>query len=112
VPEWAFLLIVVFARTVTSADASVVRVQSSDKNVFVKLGAYAWLAGAILFTEVLIIIKFGRGEFTAPFPERVKLAWGAFGATLAAILVVWQLSIWARGYLRKTSPQRGGKKQA
>ena len=76
-----------------------------------KLGPYAWLSGAILFTETLIVIKFGRGEFTAPFPERVKQAWAAFGASLALFLVGWQLYIWARSYMRRASPQTAAKRK-
>ena len=80
-------------------------VQSDNQNVFTKLGPYAWLCGAVLCTEVLIIIKFGREEFTAPFPQRVKIFWGIVGAVIAAVLVGWQSWIWGRQYLRRASPE-------
>jgi formate/nitrite transporter FocA (FNT family) len=75
--------------------------QSNDQNVFTKLGPYAWLAGAILATETLIVIKFGREEFTAPFPERVKIFWAAFFSVLAVVMVIWQLTLWTSSYMRK-----------
>jgi phosphatidylserine synthase 2 len=73
-------------------------------NVFTKLGPYAWISGAILSAETLLVVKFGRGEFTAPFPERVKIAWGIFGASLTVVLVGWQLWIWIFSYLQRASP--------
>ena len=75
--------------------------QSNDQNVFTKLGPYAWLAGAILATETLIVVKFGREEFTAAFPERVKVFWAVFFSVLTAVMGVWQLTIWTSSYMRK-----------
>jgi hypothetical protein len=85
--------------------------QNTDQNVFAKLGPYAWLAGAVLFTEILIVIKFGRGEFTAPFPEHVVLAWSIFGAVLFTGLIVWQVWIWSSAYFKRASPMGKGKKR-
>ena len=86
--------------------------QGDDQNVFTKLGPYAWLAGAVLSTEVLIIVKFGRDEFTAPFPERIKVAWSIFGAAMAALLVVWQVALWVAQFRRRASPPGARKKVA
>ena len=84
--------------------------QSNDNNVLIKLGPYAWLAGAILFMETALVIKFAHNEFTAPFPEHIVKAWSIFGAVLAASLIIWQCMIWGRGYIKKASPQGKMKK--
>ena len=49
-----------------------------------KLGPRAWLGLAVVATEVLIIVKFGKQYFHAPFPVAVKIAW----ALVTLILVV------------------------
>ncbi|DBA04048.1 TPA: hypothetical protein N0F65_009395 [Lagenidium giganteum] len=49
-----------------------------------KLGPRAWLGLAVVITEVLIIIKHGKGMFTAPFPTFVKVIW----SVLFLVLVV------------------------
>lgn len=41
-----------------------------------KLGPRAWLGLGVVVTEVLIIFKFGKGYFVAPFPFIVKISWG------------------------------------
>ena len=86
--------------------------QSSNQNVFIKLGPYAWLCGAILFTEILVIIKFGRDEFTAPFPDHIKIAWGIFGSAVATLLVTWQTSIWVSRYFNRNNPKQVGAKKS
>ncbi|TPX35235.1 hypothetical protein SmJEL517_g02309 [Synchytrium microbalum] len=40
-----------------------------------RLGMHAWMACANIGTELLICIKFGRGEFPQPFPLPVKVFW-------------------------------------
>ncbi len=37
------------------------------------MGQHAWLLLATVVTELLIIIKFGRGQFPEPFPRPVKV---------------------------------------
>ena len=49
-----------------------------------RLGAQAWICIACILTETLICIKFGRGEFTAPFPTWVIVSWSLFGLILVA----------------------------
>lgn len=44
----------------------------ADPNIH-RLGTQAWVVVAIIFTEVLIIIKFSRGEFPIPAPTHAKL---------------------------------------
>lgn len=38
-----------------------------------RLGHQTWVALSILLTEVLIIVKFGRGEFPDPIPKNVQI---------------------------------------
>jgi hypothetical protein len=78
--------------------------QSGSGDFFHKLGANAWLATAILAAEILNIIKMGQGEFTAPFPRSVTLAWTIAGCVLVVGMAVWQASLWISTYLRKASP--------
>lgn len=68
-----------------------------------KLGSFAWTGVFLALVEVLICIKFGRGEFTAPFPKPVVLAWSLL---LGGSLLGW--IVWAtRVYLLE--PRRAKK---
>lgn len=58
-------------------------------SVFQKLGSFCWLGIALALVEVLVSIKFGRGEFTAPWPRAVLLAWGTALSAGAAALAWW-----------------------
>lgn len=49
----------------------------------VRMGQHAWLLFATICTEVLLIFKWGRGVFTAPFPTHIKWC-----LTLGGIVVV------------------------
>lgn len=53
------------------------------------IGPFCWLSHLILFTEWVIVFKFGQGMFTEPFPNLVVYCWtsafvilGFVGATL------------------------------
>ena len=87
-----------------AASAITSTLQGKSGDVFNKLGTFAWLAGAILGAELLNVAKLGRGEFTAPFPYHIKLAWSIFGGALALFLVVWQAWIWGSNYVSNASP--------
>eukprot|EP00475_Leptophrys_vorax_P021374 TRINITY_DN29093_c0_g1_i1.p1 TRINITY_DN29093_c0_g1~~TRINITY_DN29093_c0_g1_i1.p1 ORF type:complete len:468 (-),score=92.38 TRINITY_DN29093_c0_g1_i1:50-1288(-) len=50
-----------------------------------RLGAQAWVFLVILAVEALIIIKFGRGEFTKPTPKFVWVLWGVIGAVYSMV---------------------------
>jgi phosphatidylserine synthase 2 len=67
-----------------------------QQRLFSKLGAFAWLALAMMFLETLLSIKFGRGLYTQPWPWAVVAAWGLAGALFAVGLAVWQLRLWRR----------------
>jgi len=55
-----------------------------------KLGPNAWLALAVLIVEFLVVVKNGRGKFTAPWPRHVVIAWIVAVTTTAAYLISWQ----------------------
>lgn len=68
---------------------------------FTRLGVYAWTGVAIAFVEMLMIVKFGRGMFDAPWPTRVLVAWGSVFVLFAIVMPVW---VWRSGW------EGGGKK--
>jgi len=84
--------------------------QGDSRDVFRKLGSFTWLAIATLMMEVLNIIKLGHGEFTAPFPRRIVIAWSVAGALFVTVLAAWQVAIWVRAYRAKASPTIAAKK--
>jgi phosphatidylserine synthase 2 len=47
------------------------------------MGQHAWLLLATVATELLLIFKWGRGQFPAPFPVAVKIC-----ASVAVVLLV------------------------
>ncbi|TPX50623.1 hypothetical protein SeLEV6574_g00792 [Synchytrium endobioticum] len=49
-----------------------------------RLGMHAWMVCTNIGTELLICIKFGRGEFPAPFPTPVKIFWAIVSCLLVA----------------------------
>jgi len=53
----------------------------------VRMGQHAWLMGATVMTELLIISKFGHGRFEQPFPTPVKL----FTASGAVLLISYPI---------------------
>src|SRR3979490_176076 len=40
----------------------------------VRMGQHAWLLAATVCTEALLIVKWGRGVFTEPFPQHIKFS--------------------------------------
>ncbi|KAI9350111.1 phosphatidyl serine synthase-domain-containing protein [Obelidium mucronatum] len=53
-----------------------------------RLGYHAWMLVANVFTETFICIKFGRGEFTEPFPAKVITFWSVLAAFLIGYAVI------------------------
>ena len=47
-----------------------------------RIGSHAWLQVANIATELLIIVKYSRGEFTESAPLGVIMFWCAFIALL------------------------------
>ena len=52
-----------------------------------RMGQHAWLLLATVLTELLIIFKWSRGQFSEPFPAFVKIG----SAAGASILVAYPL---------------------
>lgn len=48
------------------------------------MGQHVWLLLATIITELLVIMKWSKGQFAEPFPTPVKWGW-AIGATLLTI---------------------------
>ncbi|KAJ3018376.1 UNVERIFIED_CONTAM: hypothetical protein HDU68_011195 [Siphonaria sp. JEL0065] len=53
-----------------------------------RLGYHAWMLVANVFTETFICIKFGRGEFTEPFPAKVIAFWSVLATFLVAYAII------------------------
>lgn len=49
-----------------------------------KLGPRAWLGCAVVLTEILVIIKFGKDHFTQPFPDYIVYSWAILGLLIVA----------------------------
>lgn len=48
------------------------------------IGPQAWILMATVLTEVLVVIKWSKGMFSAPFPKSVIIFWSIFGSFLIA----------------------------
>lgn len=63
-----------------------------------RLGAQAWIITVIIAVEVMICVKFGKGEFHIPTPKAVVRFWQALLSFLF-IFPIWQFlvrpRIWA-----------------
>jgi len=56
----------------------------NDPRRAVRMGQHVWLLLATVGTELLVIIKWSRGQFPEPLPTRVKWAW-AIGVILLVL---------------------------
>ena len=65
-----------------------------------RLGMYAWMATINILTELLIILKFSKGEFKNPFPLEVEIFWGIFMSILIAY-PIYQFALSDNGNLKK-----------
>lgn len=63
--------------------------ESDAKNIFTKLGTFAWLAMAIAVVETLICIKFSKGLFPQPWPTHVLWAWGIASVVFTVTFGTW-----------------------
>ncbi|KAJ1915914.1 hypothetical protein H4219_004074 [Mycoemilia scoparia] len=61
-----------------------------------RLGAHAWMVLAAVMTEVLVIFKFSKGEFPAPFPNKVIAFWSTVLVLLVGY-VLWQFVLTKNG---------------
>ncbi|KAJ2001793.1 hypothetical protein GGI04_003604 [Coemansia thaxteri] len=69
-----------------------------------RMGAHCWLLIVTLLTELLIIVKFGRGAFDQPFPLPVLVFWSLV-ASLIVAFSLWQFAIMPRLRQRRQSQQ-------
>ncbi|EFN55835.1 hypothetical protein CHLNCDRAFT_30982 [Chlorella variabilis] len=63
--------------------------ESPSRNIFTKLGTFAWLAMAIAVVETLICIKFSKGLFPQPWPREVLVAWGLAVTVFGVVFGTW-----------------------
>jgi phosphatidylserine synthase 2 len=57
----------------------------------VRMGQHVWLLLATIGTELLAIVKWSKGQFPAPLPTPVRIAW-LVGAALLVLYPVGQVS--------------------
>ena len=77
-----------------------------DESDLSKLGAFSWLAFALIIVEVLIGVKHGRGLFPQAWPRPVLAAWGLGVFAVSAFLVTWSLARWKRERRGKQKQKR------
>ena len=56
------------------------------------MGQHVWLLLATIGTELLAIVKWSKGQFSAPLPTPVRIAW-SFGAALLALYPILRVSV-------------------
>ncbi|KAH9999643.1 PSS-domain-containing protein [Russula compacta] len=67
----------------------------------VRMGQHVWLLLATIGTELLAIVKWSKGQFSAPLPTHVRFAW-LVGGALLVLYPVGQFGVpSARRYLRR-----------
>jgi phosphatidylserine synthase 2 len=52
------------------------------------MGQHVWLLLATICTELLVIVKWSKGQFQEPLPRYVKWAWSAGGGLLVFYPVI------------------------
>ena len=90
-PLNTYRLVLLFAMALPAVREWYVFIEGDQRDIFNKMGASAWLATAVVFTETLICIKFGRGMFPEPWPPRVLWAWGIFLSVFGLFMAVWSV---------------------
>ena len=53
------------------------------------MGTQTWVAITIIFTELLIVLKFDWDVVTIPFPRHVAICW-SIAITLFVLWIIWQ----------------------
>jgi hypothetical protein len=56
------------------------------------MGQHVWLMLATIGTELLVIVKWSQGQFPAPLPAPVPVAW-SIGAALLVLYPISQVSV-------------------
>jgi len=80
----------------------------SDRKVK-RIGMHAFLAICIMGTELIMIFKFGRGEFPTPMPPHIKQGAIVFAIAYSAFILLTMLRIRTRAPAKiDTSKERAG----
>ena len=75
-----------------------------------KVGPRVWLALCVVVTEVMVIVKFNAGQFSAPFPAYVRWSW-----SIGVLLLVFGSTayFWCiKSYKKKSSPRNQALKKS
>lgn len=104
-PLNTYRLLLLFALALPAVREWYVFIESDSRDVFNKLGPFAWLGSAVVLTEVLIIVKFGRRMFPEPWPPRVLYVWVAFLAISAVAMTIWSIQHYVLGHRRQKKVQ-------
>jgi phosphatidylserine synthase 2 len=76
-----------------------------------KLGSNAWLALAVLIVEILVVVKNGKGRFTAPWPRHIVVAWTVAFTVVSAYLIAWHRRIASTSSRRAEASSRAPAKK-
>ncbi|KAF8182289.1 phosphatidyl serine synthase-domain-containing protein [Pholiota molesta] len=79
----------------------------NDPRRAVRMGQHVWLLLATIITELLVITKWSKGQFSEPFPPMVKMGW-TIGLTLLVLIPLFN----ARKYIRRHKIQKNRKTKA
>jgi phosphatidylserine synthase 2 len=66
------------------------------------MGQHVWLLLATICTELLAIVKWSKGQFSASLPTPVRIAW-SIGAALLVLYPVCQVSVFVNLKLTKNA---------
>ncbi|KAL0961514.1 hypothetical protein HGRIS_006455 [Hohenbuehelia grisea] len=79
----------------------------NDPRRAVRMGQHVWLLFATVMTELLVIMKWSKGQFTEPFPAKVKWGW-TVGAALLVLYPTVQFGVpTVRRYVRRHRKGKG-----
>ncbi|KAJ7069355.1 phosphatidyl serine synthase-domain-containing protein [Mycena amicta] len=86
----------------------------NDPRRAVRMGQHVWLLLATVLTEILVIIKWSKGQYPAPAPRAVKIGW-AVGVVLLVGYPIVKFGVpavrrWVRRQKDKVGRRRGGRK--
>ncbi|PAV17421.1 phosphatidylserine synthase 2 [Pyrrhoderma noxium] len=80
-----------------------------DPRRAVRMGCHVWLLLATVITELVVIRKWSKNQFSEPFPTHIKWAW-SFGS---ALLIMYPLAKFgiprARKYIRRNRKNKEGR---
>ena len=74
------------------------------------MGTQTWVCVTIVFTEVLICLKFDWETITKPFPDDIALYWKIFLTGFVA-WTLWQFYIWPLFNHKKDKESKDKKKE-